>query len=89
MADPDVYESLPSATPLSISCLAGATAGIAEHCLMFPIDSVKVRPGHHSVVGRFAPSSHRSHPRGPGSGPDQPTHEAESSQGHSKAFAGL
>ncbi|TRY76912.1 hypothetical protein TCAL_02668 [Tigriopus californicus] len=43
MADPDDYESLPASTPLSITCLAGATAGIAEHCVMFPVDSVKTR----------------------------------------------
>ena len=42
MADADVYESLPESTPLSVTCLAGATAGIAEHCVMFPVDSVKV-----------------------------------------------
>ena len=43
MADADVYESLPESTPLSVTCLAGATAGIAEHCVMFPVDSVKVK----------------------------------------------
>ena len=42
MSDADDYESLPDTTPLSVSALAGATAGIAEHCVMFPIDSAKV-----------------------------------------------
>ena len=42
MADPDDYESLPASTPLSVVATAGAVAGIAEHCAMFPVDSVKV-----------------------------------------------
>lgn len=37
----DEYESLPSAsTPVHM--LAGAAAGIMEHCVMYPLDSVKV-----------------------------------------------
>jgi solute carrier family 25 iron transporter 28/37 len=43
MSDPDDYESLPDGVPLAVTCFAGALAGIAEHCVMFPIDSVKVR----------------------------------------------
>ena len=43
MCDADDYESLPESTPLSITVVAGATAGVAEHCVMFPVDSVKVR----------------------------------------------
>ena len=42
MSDPDLYESLPDSTPLSVSMMAGATAGVAEHCVMYPLDSVKV-----------------------------------------------
>ena len=42
MSDPDDYESLPATASLSVTCFAGALAGIAEHCVMFPIDSVKV-----------------------------------------------
>lgn len=42
MAEADDYESLPESTPLRITVAAGAMAGIAEHCVMFPIDSVKV-----------------------------------------------
>ena len=38
MSDADDYESLPPATPLSVSATAGAMAGIAEHCAMFPVD---------------------------------------------------
>ena len=46
MSDADDYESLPESTPLSVSVLAGATAGVAEHCVMFPVDSVKVSSNH-------------------------------------------
>ena len=42
MSDPDDYEALPATASLSVTCLAGALAGVAEHCVMFPIDSVKV-----------------------------------------------
>ena len=40
--DMDEYESLPPSTPLYVSCCAGALAGVAEHCAMYPVDSVKV-----------------------------------------------
>ena len=43
MCDADDYESLPPSTPLAVSATAGALAGIAEHCAMFPVDSVKTR----------------------------------------------
>ena len=39
----DDYEALPASASLSVTCAAGALAGVAEHCVMFPIDSVKVR----------------------------------------------
>lgn len=39
----DEYESLPPSTPILVSCTAGAFAGIAEHCAMYPVDSVKTR----------------------------------------------
>ena len=42
MADADDYESLPASTPLKIVAAAGAVAGVAEHCAMYPVDSVKV-----------------------------------------------
>ena len=38
----DDYEVLPASASLSVTCVAGALAGVAEHCVMFPIDSVKV-----------------------------------------------
>ena len=36
------YESLPENSSLSASLLAGAFAGIAEHAIMYPVDSIKV-----------------------------------------------
>lgn len=36
------YECLPQGASTSTHMLAGAVAGIMEHCLMFPIDCVKV-----------------------------------------------
>jgi hypothetical protein len=41
MAD-DEFEALPDTYPLSTHLVAGALAGIAEHCIMYPIDSIKV-----------------------------------------------
>lgn len=43
MADADDYESLPDNTSFSVIATAGAFAGMAEHCAMFPVDSVKTR----------------------------------------------
>lgn len=41
--DPEAdYEGLPRGASTSTHMLAGAVAGIMEHCLMFPIDCVKV-----------------------------------------------
>ncbi|MBN3271981.1 MFRN2 protein, partial [Polyodon spathula] len=40
--DPD-YETLPNGASTSTHMLAGAVAGIMEHCLMYPIDCVKTR----------------------------------------------
>jgi solute carrier family 25 iron transporter 28/37 len=39
--DTDEYESLPSGSVLT-HMIAGAIAGTAEHCVMYPLDSVKV-----------------------------------------------
>lgn len=43
MSDADDYESLPASTPLAIVATAGAVAGVAEHCIMYPVDVVKTR----------------------------------------------
>lgn len=40
--DLDDYESLPSGSVVT-HMIAGAIAGTAEHCVMYPLDSVKVR----------------------------------------------
>lgn len=37
----DEYESLPTGNALT-HMLAGAAAGVMEHCVMYPLDSVKV-----------------------------------------------
>lgn len=36
------YESLGSNTTMTQNAFAGALAGIAEHCAMYPVDSIKV-----------------------------------------------
>ena len=41
----DEYESLPKHSSPSVHLLAGAMAGISEHCIMYPFDSIKVRQG--------------------------------------------
>jgi Mitochondrial carrier protein len=38
----DEYESLPPSAAVATHVVAGAAAGVLEHCLMYPIDSVKV-----------------------------------------------
>lgn len=37
------WESLPESFPASVHLSAGALAGIAEHCILYPIDTVKTR----------------------------------------------
>lgn len=42
-AEPEIdYEGLPQGVATSTHMLAGAVAGVMEHCLMYPIDCVKV-----------------------------------------------
>ena len=36
------YESLPT-EKVTVHLAAGALAGVLEHCVMYPVDSVKVR----------------------------------------------
>lgn len=42
MASPEDYESLPDSVHPSIHMIAGALAGVGEHCVMYPVDVVKV-----------------------------------------------
>lgn len=42
-AEPETdYEGLPQGVATSTHMLAGAVAGVMEHCLMYPVDCVKV-----------------------------------------------
>ncbi|KAK0497171.1 mitochondrial carrier domain-containing protein [Armillaria luteobubalina] len=43
MAEEVDYESLPPNAGLAVNMLAGALAGISEHAVMYPIDSIKTR----------------------------------------------
>jgi solute carrier family 25 iron transporter 28/37 len=40
------YESLGGNSTAAQKAIAGALAGIGEHCLMYPIDSIKVSTHH-------------------------------------------
>ena len=42
MSEFDEYESLPTTATATTHMIAGSLAGILEHCVMYPIDSVKV-----------------------------------------------
>lgn len=39
----DLYESLPPSSSVTTHMLAGALAGVGEHCVMYPFDCVKVK----------------------------------------------
>ncbi|KAI9433367.1 mitochondrial carrier domain-containing protein [Lactarius psammicola] len=43
MSDEDEYEALSPNAGLGVNMLAGALAGITEHSVMFPVDSIKTR----------------------------------------------
>ncbi|NWR94110.1 MFRN1 protein, partial [Furnarius figulus] len=43
VAEGDEYESLPSGAALGTHMVAGAVAGVMEHTVMYPVDSVKTR----------------------------------------------
>lgn len=40
---PEDYEEFPEDAPAWVSLMAGAVAGIAEHTITFPFDSIKVQ----------------------------------------------
>lgn len=42
MEGDDDYESLPETSTMGTHMLAGAAAGVMEHCVMYPVDAVKV-----------------------------------------------
>ena len=42
MEEEDPYESLPETSTVGTHMLAGALAGVGEHCVMYPFDCVKV-----------------------------------------------
>lgn len=42
LPESDEYEALPPTVSLGTHMCAGALAGIMEHCVMYPVDSVKV-----------------------------------------------
>lgn len=45
------YESLGSNSSMAQNALAGAFAGAAEHCAMYPVDSIKVsKMQHHDAL---------------------------------------
>lgn len=43
MEESDLYEALPPQATVGTYMLAGAMAGMGEHCVMYPFDCVKVR----------------------------------------------
>lgn len=45
----DPYECLPPTTTTATHMLAGAAAGVMEHCVFYPVDCVKVR-GYYGFV---------------------------------------
>lgn len=45
------YESLGGNTTMTQNAIAGALAGIAEHCAMYPVDSIKVSFIHKNFFG--------------------------------------
>lgn len=47
------YETLPTQNPIT-HMTAGAVAGVMEHCIMYPLDSVKVSPNLRGSSARCA-----------------------------------
>lgn len=48
MTSIDDYEQLPT-TSVATNMTAGAIAGVLEHCVMYPLDSVKVHDSYMAV----------------------------------------
>lgn len=51
-SEADSYESLPQHASFSTHMTAGAVAGVLEHTVMYPVDSVKVNPAGSRAHGR-------------------------------------
>ena len=47
--DSDEYEALPENATTVDYMIAGAAAGILEHCIIYPVDVVKVKLTIHSM----------------------------------------
>lgn len=56
------YESLPETSSFTTFMIAGAIAGIMEHCVMYPIDCVKVKPCLIEKIAIYCGSSSESSP---------------------------
>lgn len=53
-AEPEMdYEGLPHGSATSTHMLAGSVAGIMEHCVMYPVDCVKVSDQRHTQTRRL------------------------------------
>lgn len=70
------YENLPTSASLSTHMTAGAMAGILEHSVMYPVDSVKVRRQETLETERAHACAYASRAgaswKQPGSSPPQP-----------------
>ena len=57
--DQNDYECLPPSASVTTHMIAGAMAGIMEHCVMYPVDCVKVGVPftHEAPTRRTSPSS--------------------------------
>lgn len=51
------YESLPPHVSVTTHMTAGAVAGILEHTVMYPVDSVKVTHRHRSFTNKLQSSA--------------------------------
>lgn len=67
------YESLPPHVSVTTHMTAGAVAGILEHTVMFPVDSVKVTASQRLLSCFRSPP-----PRG--SNPNEPENETQSAE---------
>lgn len=50
VSEVDEYESLPTTSSVTSHMVAGAMAGMMEHVVMYPLDSVKVNDSHSQLI---------------------------------------